>query len=157
MAAGMRKGTGTSDVKIHAFYEQSMYSFVDAVDAPGTHRDWQVFVAASPVKARIKDAGIAIRHSRGRILFYTAGSRNGFEGLTPRAYFNLTTQHLFLRQYHRQRPPRMQGSPTKAEHDCEITTETSYIESIAKCYCLNELLNMRLKQNLGFQPVHPET
>ena len=26
---------------------------------------------------RIKDAGIAIRHSRGRILFYTARSRNG--------------------------------------------------------------------------------
>ena len=25
--------------------------------------------------------GIAIRHSRGRILFYTAGSRNGLEGL----------------------------------------------------------------------------
>ena len=30
---------------------------------------------------RIKDAGIAIRHSRGRILFYNAGSRNGFEGM----------------------------------------------------------------------------
>ena len=30
---------------------------------------------------RIKDAGIAIRHSRGRILFYTAGSRNGLEGM----------------------------------------------------------------------------
>ena len=29
---------------------------------------------------RIKDAGIAIRHSRGRILFYTAGSGNGLEG-----------------------------------------------------------------------------
>ena len=28
---------------------------------------------------RIKDAGIAIRHSQGRILFYTAGSRNGLE------------------------------------------------------------------------------
>ena len=28
---------------------------------------------------RIKDAGIAIRHSRGGILFYTAGSRNGLE------------------------------------------------------------------------------
>ena len=28
---------------------------------------------------RIKDAGIAIRHSRGRILFYTTGSRNGLE------------------------------------------------------------------------------
>ena len=28
----------------------------------------------------IKDAGIAIRHSRGRILFYTAGSRNRLEG-----------------------------------------------------------------------------
>ena len=30
---------------------------------------------------RIKDAGIAIRHSQGRILFYTAGSRNGLKGL----------------------------------------------------------------------------
>ena len=30
---------------------------------------------------RIKDAGIAIRHLRGRLLFYTAGSRKGFEGL----------------------------------------------------------------------------
>ena len=29
----------------------------------------------------IKNAGIAIRHSRGRILFYTAGSRNGLEGM----------------------------------------------------------------------------
>ena len=28
------------------------------------------------MSTRIKDAGIAIRHSRGRILFYTAGSRN---------------------------------------------------------------------------------
>ena len=33
---------------------------------------------------RIKDAGIAIRHSRGRILFYTAGSRNGLEGVGER-------------------------------------------------------------------------
>ena len=31
------------------------------------------------MSTRIKDAGIAIRHSRGRILFYTAGSRNGLE------------------------------------------------------------------------------
>ena len=30
---------------------------------------------------RIKDAGIAIRHLRGRILFYTAGSGNGLERL----------------------------------------------------------------------------
>ena len=29
----------------------------------------------------IKDAGIAIRHSRGGILFYAAGSRNGFQGM----------------------------------------------------------------------------
>ena len=29
---------------------------------------------------RIKDAGIAIHHSRGRILFYNAGSGNGLEG-----------------------------------------------------------------------------
>ena len=33
------------------------------------------------LSTRIKDAGIAIRHSRGRILFYTAGSRNGLEGM----------------------------------------------------------------------------
>ena len=33
------------------------------------------------LSTRIKDAGIAIRHSRGGILFYTAGSRNGFEGM----------------------------------------------------------------------------
>ena len=32
---------------------------------------------------RIKDAEIAIRHSRERILFYTAGSRNGFQGMEP--------------------------------------------------------------------------
>ena len=30
---------------------------------------------------RIKDAGIAIRHSRERILFYTAGSRDGLNGV----------------------------------------------------------------------------
>ena len=33
------------------------------------------------LSTRIKDAGIAIRHSRGRILFHTAGSRNGLEGV----------------------------------------------------------------------------
>ena len=32
------------------------------------------------LSTRIKDAGIAIRHSRGRILFYTAGSGDGLEG-----------------------------------------------------------------------------
>ena len=30
---------------------------------------------------RIKDAGIAIRHSRGYTFFYTAGSGNGLEGV----------------------------------------------------------------------------
>ena len=34
-----------------------------------------------PSSTRIKDAGIAIRHSREGILFYTAGSRNGLEGV----------------------------------------------------------------------------
>ena len=33
------------------------------------------------LSTRIKDAGIAVRHSRGRILFYSAGSRNGLEGV----------------------------------------------------------------------------
>ena len=32
------------------------------------------------LSTRIKDAGIAIRHSREGILFYTAGSRNGLRG-----------------------------------------------------------------------------
>ena len=34
-----------------------------------------------PCSTRITDVGIAICHSRGRILFYTAGSRNGLEGV----------------------------------------------------------------------------
>ena len=33
---------------------------------------------------RIKDAGIAIRHSRGYTFFYTAGSRNESEGVYSR-------------------------------------------------------------------------
>ena len=38
------------------------------------------------LSTRIKDAGIAIRHSQGRILFYTAGSGNGLEGGEGRGY-----------------------------------------------------------------------
>ena len=47
---------------------------------------------------RIKDAGIAIRHSRGRILFYTAGSRNGLEGVAGRGSKKLTLRktHFFV-------------------------------------------------------------
>ena len=46
----------------------------------------------------IKDAGIAIRHSRGRILFYTAGSRNGLEGAGSRGPKKLTLRkrHFFV-------------------------------------------------------------
>ena len=54
---------------------------------PGTRNRWKnakkynanQFVC--PLSTRIKDAGITICHSRGRILFYTAGSRHGFEGM----------------------------------------------------------------------------
>ena len=35
---------------------------------------------------RIKDAGIGIRHSQGRILFYTSGSRNGLEAVGGGGY-----------------------------------------------------------------------
>ena len=38
------------------------------------------------LSTRIKDAGIAIRHSRERILFYTAGSRNGLERVARGGY-----------------------------------------------------------------------
>ena len=44
---------------------------------------------------RIKDVGIAIRHSRGRILFYTAGSGNGLEGVEV-----LCPPKLILRKRH---------------------------------------------------------
>ena len=40
----------------------------------------RVLSASRRFSTRIKDAGIAIRHSQGRILFYTAGSGNGLEG-----------------------------------------------------------------------------
>ena len=43
--------------------------------------DQQKMRARYYFSTRIKDAGIAVRHSQGRILFYTAGSRNGLEGL----------------------------------------------------------------------------
>ena len=39
------------------------------------------FLSDSISSTRIKDAGVAIRHSQGGILFYTAGSRNGLEGV----------------------------------------------------------------------------
>ena len=48
---------------------------------------WMVFATQSDdFSTRIKDAGIAIRHSQERILFYTAGSRNGLEGVGCRGY-----------------------------------------------------------------------
>ena len=52
---------------------------------PGAAAQAAIVIRAVNFKflARIKDAGIAIRHSRGRILFYTAGSRNRFEGMDP--------------------------------------------------------------------------
>ena len=47
---------------------------------------------------RIKDAGIAVRHSRGRILFYTAGSGDGLEGVARHGYTKLTlkNRHFFV-------------------------------------------------------------
>ena len=47
---------------------------------------------------RIKDAGIAIRHSRGRILFYTASSRNELEGVVALCDNKLTLRkrHVFV-------------------------------------------------------------
>ena len=47
--------------------------------------DWEMAIQAK-YSTRIKDAGIAIRQSRGRILFYTAGSRNGLEGVAGGGY-----------------------------------------------------------------------
>ena len=50
--------------------------------------------------ARIKDAGIAIRYSRGRILFYTAGSGNGLEGVDTVAFLgNGSTTNLKKTQF----------------------------------------------------------
>ena len=50
------------------------------------------------MSTRIKDAGIAICHSRGGILFYTAGSRNGLErvvGVGP-GHKTLTKRYFFV-------------------------------------------------------------
>ena len=44
------------------------------------------FELASGYSTRIKDAGIAIRHSRGRVFFYIAGSRNESEGVALGEY-----------------------------------------------------------------------
>ena len=47
---------------------------------------------------RIKDAGMAIRHSRGRIRFYTASSRNELEGVVALLANKLTLgkRHFFV-------------------------------------------------------------
>ena len=56
----------------------------------------------SNCSTRIKDAGIAIRHSQGRILFYTAGSRNGLEGVGGRGpkKLALRKRHFFVLEKH---------------------------------------------------------
>ena len=59
-----------------------------------------------PSSTRIKDAGMAIRHLRGRILFYTAGSRNALEGMEvvcPQGSWRRPGTHekkLYLRKIH---------------------------------------------------------
>ena len=50
------------------------------------------------MSTRIKDAGIGIRHSRGRILFYTAGSRNRFEGMDPVCRHTQKQKTVYKRQ-----------------------------------------------------------
>ena len=55
---------------------------------------WKGSVCGWPT--RIKEAGIAIRHLRGRILFYTAGSRNGLAGLDTTPWLALTKRKLSL-------------------------------------------------------------
>ena len=60
---------------------------------------------------RIKDAGIAIRHSRGGILFYTAGSRNGLKGWTSGLETTkiVITRHIRIPKIHSTREIRYQG------------------------------------------------
>ena len=55
-------------------------------------------VLVSGLSTRIKDAGIAIRLSRGRILFYTAGSGNGLEEVDTVCPGKLTLRkiHFFV-------------------------------------------------------------
>ena len=53
------------------------------------------------LSTRIKDAGIAIRHSQERILFYTAGSRNGFQGMEAvcrhtKKHKTISKRHFFV-------------------------------------------------------------
>ena len=57
-----------------------------------------VKVCCEDPSTRIKDAGMAIRHSQGRILFYTAGSRNGLEGVVGHDSKKLTLRkrHVFI-------------------------------------------------------------
>ena len=56
---------------------------------PGTRPNKKLRISTKDAyrcSTRIKDVGIGIRHSRGRILFYTAGSRNGLEGIGGRGH-----------------------------------------------------------------------
>ena len=53
-------------------------------------------MARSKSSTRIKDAGIAIRHSRGRILFYTASSRNELEGVVALCDTKLILRKIYF-------------------------------------------------------------
>ena len=64
---------------------------------------------------RIKDEGIAIRHSRGRILFYTAGSGNGLEGSGGNGS---RTKFIKKESQNRQKGVRNFPNPTKTTKSC---------------------------------------
>ena len=69
--------------QIHRSIEQFEQSVSETENVLPTNMCQNLNVISLPSSTRIKDAGIAIRHSREGILFYTAGSRNGLKGVDP--------------------------------------------------------------------------
>ena len=69
----------------------------------------------------IKDAGIAVRHSRGRILFYTAGSRNGLKGAAAQTQNNVVLLRNNVFYYRKNILGRQAGTKNRQGINNEIT------------------------------------
>ena len=76
-AAGVKAG---SDALLSLQSLRILHVLASSTAAPWRKSRKGVLVA-DLLSTRIEDVGIAIRHLRGRILFYNAGSRNGLKGV----------------------------------------------------------------------------
>ena len=110
--------------------------------SPNKIRKNRFFAILNALWTCIKDAGIAIRHSRGRVLFFTAGSRNGLEGVDGKGVHtqkqvNLKNMTLFCyrkiiwgRQTGWKTRPASAGSDNEAHWSCKRRVAAKVVQNL---------------------------